>query len=102
MRMAATDTLATMNSRPMRVLVETPRYRIVGTLVLPRDGYRSRLSDFLNASDREFISLTDVSMQALDAAGRAGEPVQHEFVTVSRQHIVLATTADGDDGTVAV
>lgn len=96
--MAATDTLVTMNSRPLRILVETPRYRIVGTLVLPRDGYRSRLSDFLNSSDRDFISLTDVSMQALDDSGRPGEPVRHEFVTVSRQHIVLATTTDGTDG----
>ena len=100
--MAATDTLAAMNSRPLRILVETPRYRIVGTLVLPRDGYRSRLSDFLNSSDREFISLTDVKMQALDADGRAGEAVSHEFVTISRQHIVLATTVDGGNGAVAV
>ncbi|HVE67692.1 MAG TPA: hypothetical protein VNB64_03830 [Solirubrobacteraceae bacterium] len=91
-----------MNSRPLRILVETPRYRIVGTLVLPRDGYRSRLSDFLNSSDRDFISLTDVSMQALDTSGRPGEAVQHEFVTVSRQHIVLATTLDGFDDSVAV
>lgn len=100
--MAAPDTLAAMNSRPLRILVETPRYRIVGTLVLPRDGYRSRLSDFLNSSDREFISLTEVSMQALDNEGRPGEPVQHAFVTVSRQHIVLATIADADGGPVAV
>ena len=100
--MAAPDSLAAMNSRPLRILVETPRYRIVGTLVLPRDGYRSRLSDFLNSSDRDFISLTGVTMQALDAEGRAGEPVEHEFVTVARSHIVLATTVNGDNGPVAV
>jgi len=93
--MAAPDTLAAMNSRPLRILVETQRYRIVGTLVLPRDGYRSRLSDFLNSSDRDFISLTDVAMQALDAQGHAGPAVEHEFVTISRQHIVLATTVNG-------
>jgi len=83
-----------MNSRPQRILLETGRYRIVGTLMLPRDGYRSRLSDFLNSSDREFISLTDVSMQALDDNGRPGEPVDHEFVTVARRHVILATTTD--------
>ena len=94
--MAAPDTLAAMNSRPLRILVETPRYRIVGTLVLPRDGYRSRLSDFLNSSDRDFISLTDVRMQALDQQGDAGAAVEHEFVTISRQHIVLATIAERD------
>jgi hypothetical protein len=93
--MASPETLAAMNSRPLRILVETPRYRIVGTLVLPRDGYRSRLSDFLNSSDRDFISLTDVSMEALDAQGHAGQAVTHEFITVSRGHIVLATTVDG-------
>ena len=95
--MAAPDTLAAGNSRPLHVHVETSRYRIVGTLVLPRDGYRSRLSDFLNSSDREFISLTDVSLQALDASGRPGEAVRHDFVTVSRRHIVLATATGGDD-----
>ena len=85
-----------MNGRSERVLLETERYRIVGDLMLPRDGYRSRLSDFLNASDRDFISLTDVSLQALDEHGRAGDPVTRAFVTVARQHIVLATTADVD------
>jgi len=34
-------------------------------------------------------------MEALDAQGRAGEAVTHEFITVSRGHIVLATTVDG-------
>jgi hypothetical protein len=92
--MATPDNLTNMNSRPQRVLLETGRYRIVGTLVLPRDGYRSRLSDFLNSSDRDFISLTDVSMQALDEHGRPGDPVEHPFVTVARQHVILATTTD--------
>ena len=87
-------TMNSMNSRPQRILLETGRYRIVGTLVLPRDGYRSRLSDFLNSSDRDFISLTDVTMQALDEQGRPGEPVDHAFVTVARSHVILATTTD--------
>ena len=92
--MATPDNLTNMNSRPQRVLLETGRYRIVGTLVLPRDGYRSRLSDFLNSSERDFISLTDVSLQALDEYGRPGEPVQHDFVTIARRHVILATTTD--------
>ena len=90
-----------MQHRFERIAIQTPRHRIVGVATLASDGYRSRLSDFLNSSDRDFISLTDVSMQALDAAGRPGDPVEHEFVTVSRQHIVLATTADGGDGSAA-
>ena len=94
--MPAPDSLAAMNSRPQRVLVETTRYRISGTLVLPRDGYRSRLSDFLNASDRDFISLTEVRMEPLDDQGRPGPAREHEFVTLARQHIVLATVLQGD------
>lgn len=86
-----------MQHRSERVLLETPRYRIVGLLTLPRDGYRSRVSDFLNSSERDFISLTDVSLQAIDDQGRAGDPVRRDFLAVSRHHIVMATTAD-DDG----
>jgi hypothetical protein len=93
--MASPDTLASMHARAQRVLLETERYRVEGTIMLPRDGYRSRLSDFLNSSDKEFIALTDVKLWALDDLGRMGEPVGREFVTVSRRHIVLATTADG-------
>ncbi|MCW2958892.1 MAG: hypothetical protein JWP18_1695, partial [Solirubrobacterales bacterium] len=33
-----------------RVIIETVRHRIEGTVTLARDGYRSRLSDVLNAS----------------------------------------------------
>ena len=46
-----------MQHRSERVLIETERYRIYGVLTLPRDGYRSRMSDFLNSGEREFISL---------------------------------------------
>jgi hypothetical protein len=41
--------------RHEHVYVETDRHRISGVLTLPHDGYRSRLSDFLNASERDFI-----------------------------------------------
>lgn len=92
--MSQPESIGNMNSRPQRVLLETARYRVVGTLVLPRDGYRSRLSDFLNSSDRDFISLTDVRLQVLDESGRPGEPVEKDFVTVARTHVILATTAD--------
>lgn len=84
-----------MRHRSERVLLETSRYRIRGMLTLPRDGYRSRMSDFLNSSERDFISLTDASIEALDEQGRPGDPVQRDFIAVSRQHIVMATTLDG-------
>jgi hypothetical protein len=92
--MARADSTVTMQGRAQRVLLETSRYRIEGTLMLPRDGYRSRLSDYLNSSDKDFVSVTDVSMRALDEYGRAGDPVRHEFIAVSRAHINLATPLD--------
>ena len=56
-----------MEHRDERIVVETDRYRISGVLHLPRDGYRSRLTDYLNAAERAFLALTDVE---LDAARR--------------------------------
>ena len=76
------------------MLLETTRYRIRGALTLPRDGYRSRVSDFLNFAESGFISLTDVTIQALDADGQPGEEVHREFIAVARAHVVLATTVD--------
>ena len=40
-----------METRVERVVLETAKHRIVGDLTLPREGYRSRLSDFLNRGD---------------------------------------------------
>ncbi|HTA14105.1 MAG TPA: hypothetical protein VK781_04525 [Solirubrobacteraceae bacterium] len=70
--------------RRERIRVETPRHRIEGLLMLARDGYRSRVSDMLNASERDFLTLTDVTLQPLD-----GGPVErHAFLAVARSHIV--------------
>ena len=76
-----------MQHRYERVYVETERHRISGFLTLPADGYRSRLSDFLNSADRDFISLTDCTVELI---GREGPGTAHGFIAVSRQHIVLA------------
>lgn len=70
--------------RRERIRVETPRHRIEGSLMLARDGYRSRVSDMLNASERDFLTLTDVTLQPLD-----GGPVElHTFMAIARAHIV--------------
>ena len=45
------------------------------------------MSDLLNATEREFISLTDVELIPLDG----GSTVRRDFVAVSRQHIVFVT-----------
>jgi hypothetical protein len=81
--------------RHERVYVETARHRITGLLTLPADGYRSRLSDFLNASERDFVSLTDVVVETI---GREGPGTEHDFLAVSRRHIVLAIPESGLNG----
>jgi hypothetical protein len=76
-----------MEQRHERVLIETERHRIAGTLTLAADGYRSRVSDLLNAPERDFIALTDVTIELLDHDGPGTE---HGFMAVSRLHIVFA------------
>jgi hypothetical protein len=78
--------------RHERVYVETSRHRITGVLTLPADGYRSRLSDFLNAHERDFVSLTDAVVEII---GRDGPGTRHDFLAVSRGHIVLAIPESG-------
>jgi len=78
-----------MQHRQERITFETTRHRITGTATLARDGYRSRISDLLNASEREFISLTDAIVEPLDGAGEA---VEHEYIAVHRRHVVFAVT----------
>jgi len=82
-----------MEHRTERVYLETERHRISGLLTLARDGYRSRVSDFLNASEREFISLTDVVVELI---GGDGPGTRHDFLAISRRHIVLCIPEGGD------
>jgi hypothetical protein len=73
------------------VTVETGRYRITGILKLPRDGYRSRLTDYLNASERNFIALTDVEIASLDDSNAVE---RRAFITLALGQIVMAMPAD--------
>jgi len=78
-----------MEHRQERIRVETERHRIEGVLTLARDGYRSRVSDVLNASERDFITLTDVTVSPLE-----GGPIElHPYLTLARRHIVFAVSA---------
>lgn len=74
-------------------MIQTDRHRIVGDLVLPRDGHRSRLSDFLNAGGSGFISLTRVE---IDSGAR--KPERLEFAVVAVGHIRIAHPLDGGAG----
>ena len=88
-----------MESRVERVVFETNRHRIVGDLTLPREGYRSRLSDFLNRGDLDFIPLVNVEISSVDAQGH--EPESRPFLAVARSHIQIAHPLEaGDEGPV--
>ena len=57
---------ACSSSAPERIELETGRHRMVGNVTLAPNGFRTRVSDLLNASEREFIALTDVTITPLD------------------------------------
>ncbi len=78
-----------MQHRYERISIDTPRHRIVGVATLAADGYRSRLSDLLNAPEREFIALTDATVELLDSDTEA---IHHEFIAVHRSHVVFAVS----------
>jgi hypothetical protein len=75
-----------VENRHQKLLLETDRHRIRGAVTLAREGYRSRISDMLNASERDFIALTDVTIDPLDG----GPQLTCEFVAVARAKIVFA------------
>ena len=73
-----------------RIELETARHRITGSITLSQNGFRSRISDMLNASEREFISLTEATIVPLEGDGA---PVERPFVAVSRAHIVRTSSS---------
>jgi len=81
-----------MDHKRERVRIETERHRIEGWITLALDGYRSRVSDVLNASERDFITLTDVTVAPLQPYSGATET--HPYLTVARRHIVFAVSAE--------
>ncbi|OLE35962.1 MAG: hypothetical protein AUG48_09155 [Actinobacteria bacterium 13_1_20CM_3_68_9] len=75
-----------METRIERVVLETDRHRVVGDLTLPREGYRSRLSDYLNSGDMDFIPLVNAELTPLNG----GSPETRTFIAVARTHVQLA------------
>lgn len=82
--------MASIEHRRERIRIETERHRIEGEITLARDGYRSRVSDVLNASERDFVTLTDVTVTPLGD----GAVESHRYLTIARRHIVFAIAAD--------
>ena len=83
-----------MEQKTERIVVETNRHRIVGHVLLPADGYRSRLTDYLNASEREFLALTDVEVTTLEGSPRIE---RRDYIALSLRHVVLAMPAEDED-----
>jgi hypothetical protein len=77
-----------MHLRRQRVRIETDRHAIEGTLQLPNEGYRSRMTDFLNAHEQDFVPVTDAEIEWLDGS-RGTERL--EYVAIATRHIVLVT-----------
>ena len=75
-----------MPLRHERVRIETARHEIEATLQLPQEGFRSRLTDFLNAHGDDFLALTDAQVTWLDGAR---EPEQHAYLALASRHVVL-------------
>jgi hypothetical protein len=76
--------------RRQRVQLDTDRHKITGTVTLADDQHHGRLSDLLNARERDFIALTDVVVEPYDD----GPAQRHQFTAVSRHQILLASEID--------
>ena len=75
-----------MHFRRLRVRLETDRHTIEGTLQLPNEGYRSRMTDFLNSHESDFLPITDADVSW---TGDERPPESHDYLAVSVRHIVL-------------
>jgi hypothetical protein len=75
-----------VESKPERLIIETERHRINGALSIATDRHRSRMSEMLGASERDFLALTDVTIEPLDGRGI----LRCEFLLLARSKIVFA------------
>ena len=82
-----------MEHRTERVMIETLGHQIRGILTLPNEGYRSRLSDFLSATERDFFAVSRATVTRIDDPS-ASENL--DFVAVGRRHVVLVTSLEPD------
>jgi len=79
-----------MDLRKEKVVVETDRYRVDGSMTLPTVGYRSRLSDHVNRRDLEFFTMQDAVLTPLDG----GESWQAAVLMLASRHVRLIVPAD--------
>jgi hypothetical protein len=81
-----------LDLREEHVVLETDRYRITGALTLPAEGFRSRLSDYVNQRDRDFITVSDATIESLDGSA---PPRTEAFLLIGRSHVRLIAPARG-------
>src|SRR3954452_3100319 len=75
-----------MHIRRARVRIETDRHVIEAPRRPPAEGYRSRLTDFLNAHGTDFIPVTEAELARQDGA----QPLEnHAYLAVPARHVVL-------------
>lgn len=75
-----------MQFRRERVRIETASHEIEGTLQLPHEGFRSRLTDFLNSQRDDFLPLTDAEVTWLDGTR---PPERHDYLALAARHVVI-------------
>jgi hypothetical protein len=76
--------------RREQVVVEIERYRIQGALHLPAEGYRSRLSDYMNQREAEFLPMTDCTVTTIET----GHERTLGFTLVARRHVRMIAPID--------
>lgn len=86
-----------MELRREQVVVEIERYRIQGALHLPAEGYRSRLSDYMNQREAEFLPMTDCTVSTIETGQERTLP----FVLVARRHVRMIAPVDLDEDRIA-
>jgi len=79
-----------MDLRKEKVVVETDRYRVTGSMTLPADGFRSRLSDHINREDLTFFTIVDAELSPLDG----GESWTTPVLMLAREHVRLVIPAE--------
>lgn len=86
-----------MELRREQVVVEIERYRIQGALHLPAEGYRSRLSDYMNQREAEFLPMTDCTVSTIETGQERTLP----FVLVARRHVRMIAPVNLDEDRIA-
>jgi hypothetical protein len=80
--------------RIVKVMVETDRRTFVGDVHMTSGDDRYRLSDHLNAYDKNFVCLSNVRVKDRGQEHRPGD--QRDFVAISIAAITYVTPLEGE------